>query len=133
MLRNLVFGQYVHKDSLVHKIDPRIKILAVLFLFKRATWHRHFNCMALCFTGSYSVYINIFHDNKQPGSWAGEDFISIKGRWGKHQDFCLIDFNNNKVHTRVFYEGYEANGLRLIQAWKLKKNKAHKNLHHVSA
>src|SRR3989338_7395790 len=32
MLRNLVFGQYVHKDSLVHKIDPRIKILAVIFL-----------------------------------------------------------------------------------------------------
>ena len=32
MLRNLIFGQYVYKKSLMHEIDPRIKVLSVLFL-----------------------------------------------------------------------------------------------------
>ena len=32
MLKKLTFGQYAHKDSIVHKLDPRIKILAVIAL-----------------------------------------------------------------------------------------------------
>ena len=40
MLRNLIIGQYVYKNSFIHKLDPRIKILSVvltsigLFLIK---------------------------------------------------------------------------------------------------
>ena len=30
--RNLTIGQYIHKDSLIHKLDPRIKILTTLFV-----------------------------------------------------------------------------------------------------
>ena len=32
MLRKLVFGQYAHKNTIVHKLDPRIKILSVIIL-----------------------------------------------------------------------------------------------------
>ena len=32
MLKKLTFGQYAHKDSIIHKLDPRIKILAVIAL-----------------------------------------------------------------------------------------------------
>ena len=32
MLKKLTFGQYAHKDSIIHKLDPRIKILAVVLL-----------------------------------------------------------------------------------------------------
>ena len=32
MLKKLTFGQYAHKDSIIHKLDPRIKILAVVAL-----------------------------------------------------------------------------------------------------
>ncbi|MBI2523066.1 energy-coupling factor transporter transmembrane protein EcfT [Candidatus Woesearchaeota archaeon] len=32
MLKKLTFGQYAHKDSITHKLDPRIKILAVILL-----------------------------------------------------------------------------------------------------
>ena len=32
MLKKLTFGQYAHKDSIIHKLDPRIKILAVMAL-----------------------------------------------------------------------------------------------------
>ncbi len=32
MLKRLSFGQYTHKDSLIHKLDPRIKVLAVVIL-----------------------------------------------------------------------------------------------------
>src|SRR3989338_3211626 len=32
MLRKLTFGQYAHKDSIIHKLDPRIKIFAVIAL-----------------------------------------------------------------------------------------------------
>ena len=32
MLKKLTFGQYTYKDSIIHKLDPRIKILAVVAL-----------------------------------------------------------------------------------------------------
>ena len=32
MLKKLTFGQYTHKDSIIHKLDPRIKILSVVAL-----------------------------------------------------------------------------------------------------
>ena len=32
MLKKLTFGQYAYKDSIVHKLDPRIKILSVVVL-----------------------------------------------------------------------------------------------------
>lgn len=32
MLKKLTFGQYAYKDSIIHKLDPRIKILAVIAL-----------------------------------------------------------------------------------------------------
>lgn len=32
MLKKLTFGQYAHKDSIIHKLDPRIKILSVVAL-----------------------------------------------------------------------------------------------------
>ena len=32
MLKKLTFGQYAHKDSIMHKLDPRIKIFAVVLL-----------------------------------------------------------------------------------------------------
>ncbi len=32
MLRNLILGQYVYKKSLIHKLDPRIKILSVVLI-----------------------------------------------------------------------------------------------------
>ena len=32
MLRNLIIGQYVYKDSFIHKLDPRIKILFVILI-----------------------------------------------------------------------------------------------------
>ena len=31
MNNNIVFGQYIHQDSIIHKMDPRSK-LAILFL-----------------------------------------------------------------------------------------------------
>jgi len=32
MLRNLIIGQYVYKNSFIHKLDPRIKILSVVLI-----------------------------------------------------------------------------------------------------
>ncbi len=32
MLRNLILGQYVYKKSLIHKLDPRTKILVMVFI-----------------------------------------------------------------------------------------------------
>ncbi|MEK6868968.1 MAG: energy-coupling factor transporter transmembrane protein EcfT [Nanoarchaeota archaeon] len=32
MLKKLTFGQYAYKDSIIHKLDPRIKILSVVAL-----------------------------------------------------------------------------------------------------
>ena len=32
MLKKLTFGQYAHKDSILHRLDPRIKILSVMAL-----------------------------------------------------------------------------------------------------
>jgi len=32
MFKKLTFGQYTHKNSIIHKLDPRIKILAVVAL-----------------------------------------------------------------------------------------------------
>lgn len=32
MIKNLYFGQYKHKKSLVHAIDPRLKLLYIVFL-----------------------------------------------------------------------------------------------------
>ena len=44
MLKKLTFGQYAHKDSIIHKLDPRIKILAVIALsaaaFLLETYHK---------------------------------------------------------------------------------------------
>ena len=31
-MANSLFGQYVYKDSIAHKIDPRIKLLIVIFI-----------------------------------------------------------------------------------------------------
>jgi energy-coupling factor transport system permease protein len=31
-IRNLTIGQYIHKDSVIHKLDPRIKLLITLLL-----------------------------------------------------------------------------------------------------
>ncbi len=30
--RNLTIGQYIHKDSIIHQLDPRIKLLTTLFI-----------------------------------------------------------------------------------------------------
>ncbi|MEK6949020.1 MAG: energy-coupling factor transporter transmembrane component T [Nanoarchaeota archaeon] len=32
MLKKLTFGQYAHKNTVIHKLDPRIKILSVVIL-----------------------------------------------------------------------------------------------------
>lgn len=32
MLKKLAFGQYAHKNTIIHKLDPRIKILSVIIL-----------------------------------------------------------------------------------------------------
>lgn len=32
MFKKLTFGQYVYKDTIIHKLDPRIKILAIIAL-----------------------------------------------------------------------------------------------------
>jgi energy-coupling factor transport system permease protein len=32
MFKKLTFGQYTHKNTVIHKLDPRIKILAVIML-----------------------------------------------------------------------------------------------------
>jgi len=32
MFKKLTLGQYTHKDSIIHKLDPRIKIIAVIAL-----------------------------------------------------------------------------------------------------
>ena len=32
MINNLTFGKYIHKTSLLHKLDPRIKIITFIFL-----------------------------------------------------------------------------------------------------
>ena len=32
MFKKLTFGQYTHKNSIIHKLDPRIKIITVVLL-----------------------------------------------------------------------------------------------------
>ena len=33
MNKNIIFGQYYDSDSVIHKLDPRTKIIGVLLLF----------------------------------------------------------------------------------------------------
>jgi energy-coupling factor transport system permease protein len=44
--RNLTIGQYIHKDSFIHKLDPRIKLITALLLiiviFLINTWNGFF-------------------------------------------------------------------------------------------
>ena len=47
MLKRLSFGQYKHKDSLIHKLDPRIKIIAIAILSASAFLISSYYKMAL--------------------------------------------------------------------------------------
>ena len=47
MLKRLSFGQYRYKDSLIHKLDPRIKIIAVVILSASAFLIKSYYKMAL--------------------------------------------------------------------------------------
>ena len=47
MLKRLSFGQYRHKDSLIHELDPRIKIIAVAILSASAFLISSYYKMAL--------------------------------------------------------------------------------------
>ena len=47
MLKRLSFGQYKHKDSLIHKLDPRIKIISIAILSASAFLISSYYKMAL--------------------------------------------------------------------------------------
>jgi energy-coupling factor transport system permease protein len=55
--RNITIGQYIYRDSIIHKLDPRIKIMAVILIiiaiFLVKSWS------GLVIIGAY-LFINIF-------------------------------------------------------------------------
>lgn len=53
LARNITFGQYVDRDSVVHRLDPRLKILLfcfiIVYLFFVRTFTGYFTLLALLF------------------------------------------------------------------------------------
>ena len=75
MLRKLAFGQYVHKDSIMHKIDARVKMLAVIafsiasFLTDSYKGMLYFSAMVLFFIIISKIRFSAMLKNLRPFSF----------------------------------------------------------------
>jgi len=61
MIRDITIGQYYQADSVIHRLDPRVKLMGTLIFINHYSRHEYMDiCIYNCSTAAVIVYQNTF-------------------------------------------------------------------------